>query len=682
MVTKDLETVLLVDDTPINQVILADTLTSIDAEFLVADSAKSALEIISTVKPALILLDVNMPQMDGYELCSILKADKKTADITIIFLSGLDSVDHKIKGFELGAVDYITKPFQADEVLARVKTQLTIYRLEMERQKAQRRLEQEKKIAEDLLSEARKKLSGPLLGESTAIHKLKHQINSLANTQSHTLIESEPGCGVEYVARMIHKQSNRSSQAFIYINCSNLNHYDIDFNSPDIKSTSASKFCLAKNGTLFLDHINETPRKAQDFLVKHFHKIQEWNIRLISSSYQDLSHAVHNHEISDKFYKLIATSFLSIPQLKDRSDDIIVLANYYLHRFSCHHRKNISSIAPESLLLLSKYDWPGNIDELMNTIEAQVILCKSETLTIPEEELNKGKGIGHYHLIQKIDEGGMGEIWEVKHRLLQQPAAVKLIHSNHTDHDEIQARFLREAKAISKLHSAHTIRIFDFGTQSNGSFYYAMELLHGQDLSRMVEDSGPLPYERVLHFLSQTCFSLVEAHECGIVHRDIKPSNIFISHTNFEYDNVKVLDFGIAKEINSNDNMDLTQSRVIGTPIWMSPEAFIAEIDLTPATDIYSLACVTYWLLSKNILFESNSPITYYTRHSSETPPPIREFANSLDSSIPDEFEQLLLKSLAKDPAQRPSTKEFLETVITLQEKSPWPYQSAKNSWI
>ena len=165
------------------------------------------------------------------------------------------------------------------------------------------------------------------------------------------------------------------------------------------------------------------------------------------------------------------------------------------------------------------------------------------------------------------------------------------------------------------------------------------------------------------------------------MHRDIKPSNIFISHTNFEYDNVKVLDFGIAKEINSNDNMDLTQSRVIGTPMWMSPEAFIAEIDLTPATDIYSLACVTYWLLSKNILFESNSPITYYTRHSSEIPPPIREFASILDDSIPDEFEQLLLKSLAKDPAQRPTTKEFLETIIELQERTPWSYKSAKDSW-
>ena len=678
---QELDTVLLVDDTPINQEILFDTLSGIEAQFLSANSASKALEIISETKPALILLDINMPEMDGYELCSLLKANPETADITIIFLSGMTNVNDKLKGFELGAVDYITKPFQADEVIARVKTQLTISRLERARIQTQETLENEKNVALALLQEARQKLSGPLIGNSLAIKELKTEIAAAAQLHRVVLILAIPGCGTEYVARTIHKQSTRDKQAFIYLNCSNIMAHELQFTEQGHEQGS-SKLSLARGGTLFLNNIQDLPFELQDSIARNKSKFIDWDIHLICASSHNLDHMLHTRKVHVDFIKYISSFSIQLPALKDRKEDIPKLANYYLQSYASRHGKNAVKIDQESMALLQEYDWPGNIDELMNIIETQLILSKNKILRIPKRVLNRGKGIGAYHLIQKLDEGGMGEIWEVEHRLLQQPAVVKLIHSNHPNREEIQERFLREAKAISKLHSSHTIRIFDFGVQSNGSFYYAMELLHGQDLSRIVDNHGAIPFQRVLHFLKQISFSLVEAHENGIVHRDIKPSNIFISHTNFEYDNVKVLDFGIAKEIDAPDDPNLTGTRVIGTPMWMSPEAFIAEIDLTPATDIYSLACVSYWILSNKILFESKSPITYYTKHSSEIPPPIRDFANNMHAAaIPIEFENLLLRCLAKDPTKRPSSKAFLEEIIILQERHPWPYQEAKNFW-
>jgi hypothetical protein len=168
-------------------------------------------------------------------------------------------------------------------------------------------------------------------------------------------------------------------------------------------------------------------------------------------------------------------------------------------------------------------------------------------------EVSRARELGSYRLVQRLGEGGMGEVWKADHRLLARPAAIKLIRPSLSGEtreaisDDMRRRFEREAQAIARLRSPHTVTLFDFGVADDGAFYYVMELLDGVDADHLVKRFGPLPAERVVWVLGQICHSLSEAEACGLVHRNIKPANIFLCRYGEDHDFVKVLDFGIAK---------------------------------------------------------------------------------------------------------------------------------------
>jgi eukaryotic-like serine/threonine-protein kinase len=166
-------------------------------------------------------------------------------------------------------------------------------------------------------------------------------------------------------------------------------------------------------------------------------------------------------------------------------------------------------------------------------------------------EVKRARELGSYRLEEKLGEGGMGEVWRARHRMLSRPAAIKLIRPSPAGNgrggvsDEAVRRFEREAQAIARLRSPHTVELFDFGRADDGAFYYVMELLDGLDADSLLRRFGPTPPERAIYLLRQVCHSLSEAQSCGLVHRDIKPANIFLCRYGEEYDFVKVLDFGI-----------------------------------------------------------------------------------------------------------------------------------------
>ena len=167
-------------------------------------------------------------------------------------------------------------------------------------------------------------------------------------------------------------------------------------------------------------------------------------------------------------------------------------------------------------------------------------------------EVRKARELGSYRLLERLGEGGMGEVWRARHRLLARPAAIKLIRllaSPSIVGSETASRFEREAQAIASLRSPHTIDLFDFGIADDGTFYYVMELLDGLDAERIVKMFGPMPAARVIHVIRQVCHSLSEAESVSLVHRDIKPANIVLCRYGEDYDFVKVLDFGIVKAI-------------------------------------------------------------------------------------------------------------------------------------
>ena len=189
----------------------------------------------------------------------------------------------------------------------------------------------------------------------------------------------------------------------------------------------------------------------------------------------------------------------------------------------------------------------------------------------------------------------MGEVWRAQHRLLARPAAIKLIRSTMLGEsprarDVLVGRFKREARATAALASTHTIHVYDFGITEDGDFYYAMELLKGLSLSRLVEEFGPVDPGRAVYLLRQVCHSLGEAHARGLVHRDVKPANILVCRLGPDDDFVKVLDFGLVKHAAGQTVTMLSiDGTVEGTPSYMAPEIALGRPDVDGRTDIYSL---------------------------------------------------------------------------------------------
>jgi serine/threonine-protein kinase len=300
-------------------------------------------------------------------------------------------------------------------------------------------------------------------------------------------------------------------------------------------------------------------------------------------------------------------------------------------------------------------------------------------------EVAKARELGSYRLEEKLGEGGMGEVWRAKHRMLARPAAIKLIRPSaiqETRSGVALRRFEREAQVIASLRSPHTVDLFDFGVASDGAFYYVMELLEGLDTDTLVRRFGPVPAERAVFLLRQVCHSLSEAESHGLVHRDIKPANIFLCSYGEDYDFVKVLDFGLVKNLDEpmEEGPPLTRENAIqGTPAFIAPEQALGHREVDGRVDIYALGCVAYWLLTGQLVFTAETPIALVLHHANTlpTPPSART-----ELVIPEALERLVMSCLAKDPAARPqSARELQRRLDELDGPNPWTEERAREWW-
>jgi serine/threonine-protein kinase len=301
-------------------------------------------------------------------------------------------------------------------------------------------------------------------------------------------------------------------------------------------------------------------------------------------------------------------------------------------------------------------------------------------------QLKHAREIGSYELIELIGEGGMGQVWRARHRLLARPAAIKLIRSDalgssQRTRDSIVRRFEREARDTATLGSPHTIDIYDFGVMEDGQFYYVMELLEGLSLERFVQLYGPMTPARVVHVLRQALHSLGEAHARGLVHRDIKPANIFICRLGPDDDFVKVLDFGLVKHVESDSvrSMITTEGATAGTPAYMAPEIALGSPSIDGRADLYSLACVAYYLLTGRPVFVADTAVATALAHVQEVPTPPSVVS---ELAIPAALEATVLRTLAKDPADRPASASVLsEQLAAAMPPDGWTDSSAHAWW-
>ena len=305
-------------------------------------------------------------------------------------------------------------------------------------------------------------------------------------------------------------------------------------------------------------------------------------------------------------------------------------------------------------------------------------------------EVRKARELGSYRLLERLGQGGMGEVWRARHRLLARPAAIKLIRpptASSIIGSEAVSRFEREAQAIASLRSPHTVELFDFGIADDGTFYYVMELLNGLDAERIVKKFGPMPAERVIHVIRQVCHSLSEAESRSLVHRDIKPANIVLCRYGEDYDFVKVLDFGIVKAIHEPGLTGgtttvpvLTAEHVVrGTPAFISPEQVLGGRRVDHRADIYATGCLTYWLLTGQLVFTGDTPMEFLIQHTQATPQPP---SARTELPIPTELDAIVLACLAKNPSDRPQTaRELARRLEAVPVSCEWTADVARTWW-
>lgn len=316
---------------------------------------------------------------------------------------------------------------------------------------------------------------------------------------------------------------------------------------------------------------------------------------------------------------------------------------------------------------------------------AFVTYAVSKRMYVMENAAERARELGSYNLISLLGSGGMGEVWRARHRMLARDAAVKLIRNDLIvsqpgyQSDIIRKRFKREAQAIASLQSPHTVYLFDFGVSRDGSFYYVMELLDGISLQMLVDTFGPQPASRLVHILKQACASLEEAHLQGLVHRDMKPSNIFLCTIGIEYDFIKVLDFGLVKNISPEEALHLTTDGIsAGTPAYMAPEIAMGEDNIDGRADIYGLGCVAYFLLTGAPVFNEKTATATTLAHVQKTPLPPSQKS---EMDIPEGLERIILRCLAKKPEDRPQTARELSRLLEASGVAEWTQESAGEWW-
>jgi len=418
--------VLVVDDTPTNVGVLLEMLGREGCRVLVARDGDSALEQAQYAKPDLILLDVMMPGIDGFETCRRLKRDVRTVDIPVIFMTALGDLEDKVKGFAAGGCDYVVKPFEHEEVLARVRTHLQLEGLRRELAEANDRLETrveqrtaELKAALAEVEQLKHRLqqenrylrqeigestdSREIVGSCAVMRDVLRKVDMVAAVSTTVLVHGETGTGKELIARAIHERSPRRERTLVKLNCAAISAGLVEselFGHMKGAFTGATdrrigRFELADGGTLFLDEVSELPLETQTKLLRVLQEGEfepvgsskpiKVDVRIVAATNRNLQQDVTEGRFRSDLYYRLNVFPIEVPPLRMRRDDIPALAGHFMTRVARRIGKSLARIEPDTLAKLTAHDWPGNIRDLQNTIERAAILSPADELRIDWE---------------------------------------------------------------------------------------------------------------------------------------------------------------------------------------------------------------------------------------------------------------------------------------------------------
>jgi tRNA A-37 threonylcarbamoyl transferase component Bud32 len=300
-------------------------------------------------------------------------------------------------------------------------------------------------------------------------------------------------------------------------------------------------------------------------------------------------------------------------------------------------------------------------------------------LGVLQRQVYDARRLGQYRLQRRLGIGGMGEVWLAEHVLLRQTRAVKIVRPEGTGRQDTLARFEREVMATARIQHPNVVQIYDYGRAANGTFYYVMEYLPGINLDDLVERYGALPPGRAIYLLRQVCGALGAAHAIGLVHRDVKPENVIVGRHDNGFDMVKLLDFGLVKDVRPDArDARLTQSDVLtGTPAFMAPEQ-ITNGKLDARSDIYGVGCLAFLLLTGRPPFGDQPPLALAAAHLHETP-----VAPSHERPGPSpELDAVVLRCLAKARENRfPDVASLEQALSECPEAGAWTELEATAWW-
>jgi serine/threonine-protein kinase len=269
---------------------------------------------------------------------------------------------------------------------------------------------------------------------------------------------------------------------------------------------------------------------------------------------------------------------------------------------------------------------------------------------------------GRYRVHVLIGQGGMGKVFRAQQIPLGRAVALKVLEASRVD-TEFQRRFFREAAILAKLKSRHTVTIYDYG-RDNDLYFIAMELVAGGSLAQVLAAEGPLGVTRTLSIAQQICRSLREAHAQGVIHRDLKPGNVVLTQSEEGEELAKVLDFGLAKRVNTNSSEDTDADTVPGSPKYMAPEV-IRQQGIDGRTDLYSLGIMMYQMITGAVPFNRDNPMDILIAHLHEPPPSMRELNPHVEIPVP--LERVIMRCIAKNPEDRfPDVQSLLDTLRAL----------------
>jgi len=377
-------TVLVIDDERSILQSLEGILIDEGYQVILAESGRTGLDILEKEIPDLVLLDIAMPGMDGIEVLSRIKA--VFPFIPVIIMTGHGSIDLAVKAIKLGSYDFLEKPLEMDKLLLTVKNAIDFGNLQRE----------------NLLLKQKIEKQHAFIGESPVIQVLRRQIEQVAPTDAWVLIYGENGSGKEVVAREIHRQSQRRSRPFVEVNCAAIPEELIESELfghekgafTGATSSKRGKFDMAHEGTLFLDEIGDMSLKTQAKILRILeeqrfervggNKTIQVDVRVIAATNKNLEQEIKKGTFREDLYFRLNVIPFTVPPLRERGEDIPLLAEYFLSEFTENRGKPLKTLSPEALKALKAYPWPGNVRELRNVMERLSIMVPAETIRVQD----------------------------------------------------------------------------------------------------------------------------------------------------------------------------------------------------------------------------------------------------------------------------------------------------------